>query len=399
MSDKHLNEKEWAAFCKGAAYKGDALRKAMASFEQALKVKDAGAQASALDEVEAAADKLRGAHKGDKDLDGYLSALGKSVAKARKDAEAALKAASKAKADEADDDEDAESKPNVLLDPTKLLRQLKMCKQDPDRTVQFGFIDVKDKGGPVFALSPKLSGRKIYTLLQQATGVKAGAYGSCWVDGNAVCLQLDKPIAGLVKRVRLPIKAAGFRASRIVLWDESGTVFEQDSEDDEAGAAPTVPAAPGAPAPTAAPASVGNDATEQAAFQQRLSRIVAALPGLPTDIAKEAKLKASEAGVFARKQEWARASALLGLAERMIEKNGAAPAAPARSPAAEAAKPAGDGDTAKAFNARLAQAVDALKQAPASVAAEAKLKVSEAGYFARKQDFTQANALLDEAQR
>lgn len=65
-----------------------------------------------------------------------------------------------------------------------------------------------------------------------------------------------------------------------------------------------------------------------------------------------------------------------------------------------AAAPKSVGDPASSFKTRLAALVPQIKQAVGTTAGdEARLKVSNAGIFARKNDYVQANALLDEAVR
>ena len=235
------------------------------------------------------------------------------------------------------DDGDDEEPGSALLDPKRLLQQLKLCKRDPERRVQFGYVDGKDKQPAVLALSPKLTGRKLFTRLQHETGVKTGAFGSAWIDGSSLMLKLDKPLGGLVKKVRVPLKAAGFRIAKVVLWNEDGTVFEQDedsegsehsehSEHSEGAAAP-------ADAPPATPAAASSDG--EPAFTARLKALLprlAAAATLPAGAA--AKLQVSEAGAAARQRNWTQAGDLLDRAEALLA---SAPAVPSAAPAARAA--------------------------------------------------------------
>lgn len=143
----------------------------------------------------------------------------------RRKAQAALK--------DADEDDDDDSKPSALLDAKLLYRQLSLCRKDPERTMKFAFVDAKDKQQPaILALHPRMGARSLFGKLQAASDVKTGAYGSAWVDGSTLMLQLDKPLSGLVKKVRGPVKACGFKISKAVLWNPDGSVFEQDDEAD-----------------------------------------------------------------------------------------------------------------------------------------------------------------------
>lgn len=394
MADKVLTEKEWRGFAKSQPYKADALAKALASLEKAEK-SGADAQLTALDEVASQCEALLKAHKGDKALAGYLADIDKAAKKLRKDAETAVK--SKADADSGDEEDE---KPNALMDPKKLLAQLNLCKKDGDRSVQFAYVDGKDKQPPVLAMSPKLAGKKMFATITEQIGVKTGAFGTAWIDGTALMLQLDKPMSGLVKKIRGPVKACGFKISKAVLWNADGTVFEQEAETDEPPPAPPLPpgkpgATANAPAPTTdAPAPAPGGETESdpsAAFNARLAALLPRLKTAAPERAQDLKLKASEAGLFARKKDFAKANALLDEAEKLLG-SGIPPAPPL---------PPGGKEPGAAFNARLAALVpkvQAARTAGHPAAADIALKVSEAGVFARKKDFEAAGARLDEAE-
>jgi hypothetical protein len=253
MSEKILTKVEWDKFAKGQTLKDAALIKALVALDKADKL-PAADQLKALDEVEKQVDALLKAHKADKALAKQLTDMDKAVSKWRTEADHALKAeakdaakeaskeaASKGKSEDAEEDDEPAS---ALLDPKKLLAQLMLCKRDPDRTVNFGFVDGKDKQDAVLALSPKVGGKRLFASLQQATGAKTGAYGSVWVVGTELMLQLDKPLSGLIKKIRGPIKACGFRISKAILWNADGTVFEQEEEIDGADQAPDTTALP-----------------------------------------------------------------------------------------------------------------------------------------------------------
>lgn len=174
------------------------------------------------------------------------------------DAQAGL--AENAKADAKEDakkgaqggaDADEDEAGSALLDPQRLLAQLNLCKRDPARRVNFGFVDGHDQQPAVLALHPRTGAKKLYAALQTETGVKAGAYGTAWVEDTVLTLQLDKPLAGLVKRVRPPLRACGFRVTKVVIWNADGSVFEQEDDGAGGGAAAGAEAPPAAPAPAA----------------------------------------------------------------------------------------------------------------------------------------------------
>jgi hypothetical protein len=135
------------------------------------------------------------------------------------------------------DDED-DPKGKQLLDPKRLLAQLQACLRNPELRVQFAFVDAKDKQPPGLAMHPKNAGRGMFAKLQEIADVKAGAYGTAWIEGKVLNLMPEKNFSGLVKKARLPIKNAGFRVASIVIWSADGTVLERDDaaeEDDASG--------------------------------------------------------------------------------------------------------------------------------------------------------------------
>jgi hypothetical protein len=107
-------------------------------------------------------------------------------------------------------------------------------------------------------------------------------------------------------------------------------------------------------------------------------------------IGEELKLRLSETSMFARKQEFDQANKILDKIEELLKKTTSAPPVP----------PPLQQDPSGPFGKRLAEVIGKVKEAAGTPAGDqAKLKVSEAGVFARKKDFAQANALLDEAEK
>lgn len=226
MIEKSLTEADWKKFSKGRGYKDATLLKALGAL---AKAEESGPddQLKALDAVEKEIAALQKVARGDEELTAHLPVVLAALKKQRKAAELAAEAADK-----------AEEPASALLDPKKLLDQLNQCKRKPDRNVQFGYVDGKEKAPAVLALHPTMSGRTLMAKLQEETGGKTGAYGTAWIDGPNLMLQLDKPLSGLVKKVRAPLKAAGFRIPNVVLWNADGSVFEKDSEDADGNAVP-----------------------------------------------------------------------------------------------------------------------------------------------------------------
>lgn len=328
-----------------------------------------------------------------------------------------------------EEEEDEESAPKALVDPKVLVKQLKLCKNDPERRMKFAFIDAKDKQPAIFAMHPRTSGKKLFSALQAATGIKSGAFGTAWVQvdgqfkGTCLMLELDKPLSGLVKKVKGPVKAAGFKIAKAVLWNADGSVFEQEDEVDdgkgdvEAGAAGSaVPAPPQGPAKAGATAAKTVSAEMEAMMARAAAvatKVAAAGDALDATKAKDAKLRASEALMSGRKGEWERADALMKQAEALLA--GVKAADPAASPATATSTADGDAPmargTAKAppidalsFRNRLTAMVPRMKPVEAAggaIADQIKTKRDEAVALVRQKgagpaEFAQAQALLDD---
>ena len=147
------------------------------------------------------------------------------------------------------------------------------------------------------------------------------------------------------------------------------------------GEVPTTP-----PSPTASPSDTNLFMERLKSLKPVIDRVVAS--GGP--LADEVKLRVSEAGMFARKKDFDQANGILDKIEELLKQANAAPPVPPPSPSS---------DSSALFNKRLAEIVARVKEAAGtSQGDQAKLKVSEAAVFARKKEFEQANALLDEAE-
>ncbi|MFY9479874.1 MAG: hypothetical protein WAQ08_19730 [Aquabacterium sp.] len=353
------------------------MAKALAAFEKAEKGTPIAAL-EALAEVEKQSVVLGKSAKGDKPLSAWLAELEKTIARRRKDldkprdeSEAAQK--SKGKGDGAGDDEE-EGAAGLLLDPKRLLAQLTLLKRDPERWANFAFVDAGDRREAVLALSPKLAGRKMFTLIQQATGVKVGAYGTAWLDGLVLVLQLDKPFSGLVKKVRGPVRDCGFRITKVVLWDASGAVLEESAEEaDDKGA----DQAPEASAPLQGKPSADDLATQ---FEQRLCALAkplqAALVGAHPSATKLREL-ASVAREKAQAGQHAVALQALEALHKLLQTSPqpkgsgtASPPAQAQAPGAGKAAPVEYARCGKAWAATQTKVADEIKSLRGAILAE-----------------------------
>jgi hypothetical protein len=148
-----------------------------------------------------------------------------------------------------------------------------------------------------------------------------------------------------------------------------------------------------APVPPVAPPAPPTDGNPEALFASRLKQLFPQIKdALATKSpgADEAKLRASEASVFARKGDYTQANAMLDKVATLLKSTAIPPAPPPPEMAPDAR-----------FATRLKQLFPKIKDAVAAKAPggeEAKLRASEASVFARKGDYTQANAMLDKVE-
>ena len=427
MADK-ISEALWKAFTKKQKLEGELedkdLLKALARFDKTDErkpeprlealgdlIKEIPKQVTALVKLKKKlGDKPFGAVKDE------LYAILEEAETLQKKTQAALGA-------EGDADEEEDEPANVLLEPKRLLAMLTRCKRDPDLSMRFAFIDAKDKQGAVFAMHPKMSGKKLFAALQAETGVKTGAFGTARVQvdgafpGTCLMLQLDKPLSGLVKKVKGPVKAAGFKIAKVVLWNADGTVFEQESEADE-------PAASGADAAsaTAATGATPGAPDHQAlsnAFKERLKAVLALTRETgDAEAAAQAKKLCADAGMHSSNRDWAKVDALMTQAEDLLHGKPRTPpgstATPGpadggaepnlQTPMATGTAKAPPGAAALPFKSRLASMVPRMKPVEAAggpVAQQIAAKRDAAVALVREKGFNaeqlpRAMAFLDE---
>jgi len=292
---------------------------------------------------------------------------------------------------EDDEDEDAEG---LLNSPEEYKQYLKaVLRKLTKRSMNFAIGLGKKPGDHRFLFHRTKPARAMGAAIKKETGLPRLAWGVAGAHAErplTLVLALESPQApGLKKKAERLLKLnKPLPFNRVMLMvegEEAEDVFDpEDTEVDELDALDsdeseteeTVPAARAQP-DTPSPAS-GED--EDSAFKTRLAAL---LPRIKEAGSNDARLKASEAGVMARKKDFAGARRLLDEAEALLAQGGAVDAGPA-------------------FNARLATLLGSIKDALANGAPgaqDARLKASEAGVLARKKDFAAANALLDDADR
>ncbi|MBL8362833.1 MAG: hypothetical protein JNN18_20265 [Rubrivivax sp.] len=360
MADKQLTDAAWKSFAKGKGYKDTALLKALDGVGKGEKA-GPGALLEALAALDKAADDLRKAHKGDKELGNYLDEVGKAAERERKGAEKDRKAAEAeaevAAAQGAEDDEG----PAVLT--TKMVPLVRLAKKgDPLHTL----IAVAGKLTAVM-LSRKTISVARRKLLNELLGVSGGVKyidGNVVLEANVVTFVVQAQAAGLGKRIRQALLEQTGERLKVRVRGLDPNDIDEDIGDDaaaapgDAAAQGTVPEAPPLPPQSQPPAPPLRD--EAAGFNSRLKalvpRVQQAVAGQHPQV-QDIRLKVSEAGALARKSDFARAQALLEEVEALLGVPPAgAPAATPAAPPAPAAAPVNPQRFVNHARARLAWA-------------------------------------------
>ena len=393
MADKFLSEAEWKKFAKGRDLKDAALLKALVAFEKA---RDGAAQVDALATIEKEIDGLRKFVKGDRDFGAQLDAMEKAQGKEEKLAKAAA-----AKESEASEDEDEESPAQLTGKLIPLLRELK--KGEDELPVM---IAVGGKEAAVLisrrAISP--SKRKMLAEYLGDSGTPKYVIGHCVWEANSYTFVVQSQAGGLAKKLRAAIYKQTDLRAKVRVRGEDGAM-DDDGEEGEAGEHESgeTPDAPPTTTPTQAttgtipPAPPLPDALK-AQFDKRWATLEPlALAALRAGTGDVSKIRAV-AEFVREKADGANYKSALQAADS-LEKllSPAQQGEPQQTPA-----PKTEGaDPAAAFNARLAALLGRAKPLIAAGGAQGqdlKLKLSEAGMSARKQEFGPANALLDAAE-
>jgi len=385
MTDKHLTELAWKTFAKGGDYKDAALLKALAALAKAERD---GPQAmlDALDDVEKQLKALRSAHKGNKDLAGYLDKVEKAADAQRKLSDKDLK-----EAEASDDEEDSPALLTSKLVP--LIRQVR--KGD---VVMKAMIVTTGKDTAVMLSKREIAPTRS-KLLKEYLGASGGVktiLGDCLLEANAITFVVQSQAAGLAKTLKAALLAQTELRLKVRVRGQDPDDIDEDGEPEEEGQT-----APGDIRSETKPDSTADaqqqpDADKQR-FEQRLAQLeplVAAM--LAAQRGDTNKIRAL--AEFARDKGPANPAAGLKALESLEAMLRAAAATPST---AQPESPVRDVEPGAAFNARMAALLPRVKDFMAAAgpqAAELKLKVSEAGALARKREFDRGHALLDEAE-
>ncbi|WP_431103697.1 hypothetical protein [Roseateles noduli] len=104
-----------------------------------------------------------------------------------------------------------------LQSPKALVALLTQCRHDPLRRVACAFVPGASNKPDLFVVHARLNGRKLLAELCAEAGAKGGSAGEAWLEEDVLMLKLDKPSAGVEKKVLAAVKRHGFRIERVTL--------------------------------------------------------------------------------------------------------------------------------------------------------------------------------------
>lgn len=307
MAEKHLTEAAWKAFAKGRDLKGDALIRALADWARAEREAPQD-QLKALDAIDKQAQSLLKSAKGDKELASYLGEVDKALARSRKAAEQAAK---QAVADAAAADEEEQS-PALLT--TKMAPLLRLVSKG--ETMHALVAGAGKRVAVMLSRKPiSPARRKLLAEYLDESGIKYFS-GECLLESNAHTFVLQTQVGGMAKKIKAALHEQTGLRLKVRCRGEGG---ETDDDDEAEEGAPVAQAEP-----TQDPS---------AAFNARLAALVPRIKSSPsakvaagTPQEKAVNVVASEAGLAARKKDFAAANAMLDQVEAALA-GSAAPAA------------------------------------------------------------------------
>ncbi len=297
-----------------------------------------------------------------------------------------------------------------------------------EKRLNFGLYRGEEANHVLITAAPA-SAKQVAEIEKDCGPTKRLVKGLCfWENGKLVFASKTSPAPAwemLIVKVFKDHKCSSFLPVELRKLGDNESDEVHGSDD-----APPTPGAPGGEIPQAPPQQTAPQTPAEAAalFAARLKAVKPKIDqtiaaGGPTG--DEVKVRLSELGYFARKQEFAQAGGILDQIERML---GGAPSgtstvppppvpqsppppppgqqkppAPPPPPGPKApVPPPPPAKTPPDFMARLKELKPKIDQALAAngpSAGEIKLRFSEMGTYARKQDFANAGAVLDQIER
>ncbi len=420
MGEKHLTELPWKTLAVKKGIKDGDLTKALAAFAK-VDESDPTARLKSLDKILTTAEVVKRNNKAQPDVVSYLDEILKEARKNRAHAKGAPAAAAKSAtpADDEEAGEEEEDDANAVDEEAeqykkdykgKLLSAMAQVKarapkpgDDPKPQMQFLALLGSKESSVLVAANVGGPARKVLRGL--AGGAKgAFASGECIYEKNAYTFVAATVPGGLAKKISGALRAQTGMTYKVRVRTADGDVVLDDETDvDPEEAASTVPGVSGDTDPAEAAganlAAIASDDSEarwkqlKAAVYPKLKERLEQNPANRADIVNlvgEASYHEKQTNFKDAIRAFQRLSDLLEKASTVA--TGATPAA------TQTAAPAANPEERTLFMDRfkliqpmvLAAVTDKTPQAD-----EVKLRASEAGVLARKQDFAGALRLLD----
>lgn len=398
MSDRNITELEWKKFSKGRGFKDGAFVKALAALEAG---KTPEAKLAALADIEKQADLLRKANKADKLLASYLDDAETAAGKARKQQEAEAKKAAQSSSGEEEEDSPALLTSRMI----PLLRELRKGE-----VAMPALICTAGKGTAVLVMRRAIAPAR-RKMLAEAIDAKGGAKyvsGECRYENQALTFIVQGAAAGLAKRLRQALYDQTDQRLKVVVRGEDG----EDNDDDEGnegnegdhgehGVDPQVESGESSESIESEEQESPEKAQYLAQLRELAPQIDAALRGQTGDVGK---LKAVFGFAQGKAKDGLYVAALQALdgVAKLLAGEGLVPLVPPLTPTTTVKPETGSSQPSqesREFTERVNEMLPRIKEALAvgmGIGQLAKLKLSEAAAFSRKQDWQAANALLDE---
>jgi hypothetical protein len=320
MSEKHLTELAWKAIAVKQGVKDLGLQKALGAYAKLDAGKEPAKILEALKEISELALRLKKTCTSKADVVDHLDEMVKEVKKTIPALDARIKATEKPEEVATDDEEAkeaAEFKKDLKKQMISALAQVKLrapgdSQQDKEPKPQLKFMACLAGTCSSVVVARKV-GSSTKKLLCEISGIPNGGkfvQGECMFEKNAHTFVLEQVPGGLAKKLAKALYAATSTQYKVRVRSTDGSVtLDSDTDVDPDTVTSGKDPAGG---------TSGDPAT---LFTKRLS---AWLPNLKaaagTPAGDEAKSKASEAGLFARKKDFVQANLLLDQAQAALKR-------------------------------------------------------------------------------
>lgn len=352
MSDKHLTELPWKQLATKQGVKDPNLQKALAAYGKLDGAKVPKAALEALKEISEWALKAKKANAAREEVVDYLDEMLKEIKKVTPSLEARAgtgtslqsksaekaPAATGAKAAEEDDEEEkeaAEFKKDLKKQMVAALAQVKLRAPDPadkEPKPQMKFMAYL-AGDACAVIVARKVGNGTKKLLPDIVGAAGGGKfvsGECIFEKNAHTFVLEQVPGGLRPKLEKALQIETGTKYKARVRSVDGATVEDSEGEDTASTRAQAQTPP--PAPPTPPPSLGPDAVK---FKQRLAVLLPQIKAKPdlkmgagTKDEKALSAVVAEAGIFANKNDFAKANQLLDLIEAALKQRTSPTAAP-----------------------------------------------------------------------